>query len=83
MADTYSLLFRVNCENFFDKYKKLPLFDFSKFRKINVIYSSKTRKHKINCSSFNETVYFIFNPNGNNRKHRVKYPELKAVHVSR
>ena len=34
MTDTDSLMFSVNCENFFDKYKKLPLFDFSNFQKI-------------------------------------------------
>ena len=28
MTDTGCLIFGVNCENFFDKYKKLPLFDF-------------------------------------------------------
>ena len=33
MTDTDSLIFSVNCENFFDKYKKLPLLDFSNFQK--------------------------------------------------
>ena len=44
MTDTDSLIFSVNCENFFDKYKKLPLFDFSNFQKNNVLYSDKNRK---------------------------------------
>ena len=44
MTDTDSLIFSVNCENFFDKYKKLPLFDFSNFKKTNVLYSSINRK---------------------------------------
>ena len=33
MTDTDSLTFSVNCENFFDKHKKLSLFDFSNFQK--------------------------------------------------
>ena len=44
MTDTDSLIFSVNCENFFDKYKKLPLFDFSNFQKNSVLYSDKNRK---------------------------------------
>ena len=44
MTDTDSLIFSVNCENFFDKYKKLPLFDFSNFQKNNVLYSDKNKK---------------------------------------
>ena len=41
MTDTDSLLFSVNCKNFFDKYKKLPLFDFSNFPKDHAMYSEK------------------------------------------
>ena len=44
MTDTDSLIFSVNCENFFDKYKKLPLFDFSNFPKNNAMYCEKNRK---------------------------------------
>ena len=44
MTDTDSLIFSVNCENFLDKYKKLPLFDFSNFHKNYVLYSDKNRK---------------------------------------
>ena len=41
MTDTDSLIFSVNCKNFFDKYKKLPLFDFSNFPKDHAMYSEK------------------------------------------
>ena len=44
MTDTDSLIFSVNCENFFQKYKKLPLFDFSNFKTDNFLYSDKNRK---------------------------------------
>ena len=45
MTDTDSLIFSVNCKNFFDKYKKLPLFDFSNFPKDNAMYSEKIEKN--------------------------------------
>ena len=44
MSDIESLIFQVNCENFFEKYKKLPLFDFSNFDKESFLYSEKYRK---------------------------------------
>ena len=44
MTDTDSLIFSVNCKNFFQKYKKLPLFDFSNFKTDNYLYSDKNRK---------------------------------------
>ena len=44
MTDTDSLIFSVNCKNFFQKYKKLPLFDFSNFKSDNYLYSNKNRK---------------------------------------
>ena len=44
MTDTDSLIFSVNCEFFFQKYKKLPLFDFSNFKTDNFLYSDKNRK---------------------------------------
>ena len=44
MTDTDSLIFEVNCEDFFEKYKKLPLFDFSNFEKDSFLYSEKNRK---------------------------------------
>ena len=44
MSDTDSIIFSVNCTNFFDKYKKLPMFDFSNFPKNNSLYSDENRK---------------------------------------
>ena len=44
MTDTDSIIFSVNCENFFEKYQKIPLFDFSNFKKNNFLYSDKNRK---------------------------------------
>ena len=44
MTDTDSLILSVNCKNFFQKYKKLPLFDFSSFKTDNYLYSDKTEK---------------------------------------
>ena len=44
MSDTDSIIFSVNCSNFFDKYKKLPMFDFSNFPKHNSLYSDENRK---------------------------------------
>ena len=43
-TDTDSIIFSVNCPNFFTKYKKLPLFDFSNFKKHDFLYSDKNRK---------------------------------------
>lgn len=43
-TDTDSIIFSVNCPNFFTKYKKLPLFDFSNFKKHDSLYSDKNRK---------------------------------------
>ena len=47
MTDTDSIIFSVNCENFFEKYKKMPLFDFSNFKTNNFLYSEKNRKELI------------------------------------
>ena len=33
MTDTDSIIVSVNTQNFFEKYKRLPLFDFSNFKK--------------------------------------------------
>ena len=44
MTDTDSLVFSVNCHNFFGKYKKLNLFDFSNFKTNNFLYSNENRK---------------------------------------
>ena len=44
MTDTDSLIFQVSCINFFEKYKKLPFFDFSNFDKKSFLYSGKNRK---------------------------------------
>ena len=43
-TDTDSIIFSVNCPNFFTKYKKLPLFDFSNFKKHDFLYSGQNRK---------------------------------------
>ena len=48
MTDTDSIIFSVNCENFFEKYKKIPLFDFSNFKKIIFYIQTKIEK---NCFS--------------------------------
>ena len=44
MTDTDSIIFSVNTQNFFEKYKRLPLFDFSnlKNRKF-LIFQSKSK----------------------------------------
>lgn len=44
MTDNDCNLFSVNCQNFFDKYKKFPLFHFSNFNKTIVVYSDENRK---------------------------------------
>ena len=44
MTDTDSIIFSVNCKNFFEKYKKMPFVDFSNFKKNNFLYSDKNRK---------------------------------------
>ena len=44
MTDTDSIIFSVKCSDFFDKYKKLPMFDFSNFPKNNSLYSDENRK---------------------------------------
>ena len=49
MTDTDSIIFSVNCENFFEKYKKIPLFDFSNFKK-KIIFYIQTKIEK-NCFS--------------------------------
>ena len=41
MTDTDSIIFSVNCENFFQKYKNMPLFDFSNFKKDNFLYAAE------------------------------------------
>ena len=43
MTDTDNLMFGVNRDNIFDKYKKLPLFDFSKLIKTKALFSSKAQ----------------------------------------
>ena len=57
MTDTDSLIFSVNCENFFDKYKKLPLFDFSNFPKNNAMYCEKNRKALLYFKNENPNDY--------------------------
>ena len=57
MTDTDSLIFSVNCENFFDKYKKLPLFDFSNFPKNNAMYCEKNRKELLYFKDVNTNDY--------------------------
>ena len=44
MTDTDSIIFSVKCSDFFDKYKNLPMFDFSNFPKNNSLYSDENRK---------------------------------------
>ena len=44
MTDTDSLIFSVNCKNFFEKYKNLPMFDFSNFPNDSSLYTDKNRK---------------------------------------
>ena len=44
LTDTDSIIFEVTCANFFEKFKKLPLLDFSNFRKDHFLYSDKNRK---------------------------------------
>ena len=44
MADTDSIIFSVNTRNFFEKYKRLPLFDFSNFKKESSLYSNPNQK---------------------------------------
>ena len=44
MTDTDSIIFSVNCKNFFEKYKKIPLFDFSNFQQDHFLYSDEHRK---------------------------------------
>ena len=44
MTDTESLIFSVNCENFFLKYKDMPLFYFSNFKKSHFLYSEENMK---------------------------------------
>ena len=47
VTDKAFLIYSVNCEHFFDKHKKLPLFDFTNFPKNNVLYSNKYRKARV------------------------------------
>ena len=44
MTDTDSIIFSVNTQNFFEKYKRLPLFDFSNFKKESSLYSNQNQK---------------------------------------
>ena len=44
MTDTESIIFSVKCSDFFDKYKNLPMFDFSNFPKNNSLYLMKIEK---------------------------------------
>ena len=44
MTDIDSIIFSLKCIDFFDNYKKLPMFDFSNFPKNNLLYSDKNRK---------------------------------------
>ena len=44
MTDTESIIFSVNTQNFFEKYKRLPLFDSSNFKKECSLYSNENQK---------------------------------------
>ena len=44
MSDTDSIIFSVNTQNFFEKYKQLPLFDFSNLKKESSLYSNQNQK---------------------------------------
>ena len=57
MTDTDSLIFSVNCENFFLKYKNMPLFDFSNFKKDNFLYSEENRKALLCFKDENPTEF--------------------------
>ena len=43
LTDTDSILFSIECENFLDKYKKLPQMDFSNFPEDHVLYDNQHR----------------------------------------
>ena len=43
MTDTDSILFSIKCEHFIDKYKTLPMMDFSNFPKDHVLYNNQNK----------------------------------------
>ena len=57
LTDTDSIIFEVTCENFFEKYKKLPLFDFSNFKRDNLLFSDKNRKALLYFKDENPTDF--------------------------
>ena len=44
MSDTDSIVFSVNCRNFFSKYKKLSFFEFSNFKTNEIVHSNENLK---------------------------------------
>ena len=44
LHDTDSIIFEVNCENFFEKYEKMTNMEFSNFKKEHSLFSTRNRK---------------------------------------